>query len=324
MKKFLSKLFLFCLPLLLFSFATDILLSHCLKKSNTEAQGEFSVWNDIYSGKINSDIVIYGSSRAWIQIDPAIISNAFNAPVYNLGIDGQNIILEYFRHSMFLKYNRPPKVIIFSVDHNTLGKLKDLYNSDQFLPYMLFNNTIRQATESFNGFNLADYCIPSFRFMGRDKIIDHAARSIFKPEPEIKYRINGYKGMDLQWNNDFEKAKVKMGSYWVIFDSSSVHLFDGYLRECKEKNIKNILVYTPEYIEGQKFTKNMNEMMDIFRGFALKYNIPFYDYSKDSISFQKKYFYNSEHMNSAGSKLFTEELVKDLKRDGYVGSALQK
>jgi len=104
-----------------------------------------------------------------------------------------------------------------------------------------------------------------------------------------------------------------MKEYEIKFDAATIQLFDEYLHECRNKGIKVILVYTPEYIEGQKFVKNREEMFKLFINLSLKYNIPFWDYSNDAISFQKKYFYNSSHMNKKGAELFTNKLTNALK-----------
>jgi hypothetical protein len=38
----------------------------------------------------------------------------------------------------------------------------------------------------------------------------------------------------------------------------------------------------------------------------------FLDYSSDTICNNKKLFYNSQHLNSKGSEIFTKKLAKDL------------
>jgi hypothetical protein len=73
-------------------------------------------------------------------------------------------------------------------------------------------------------------------------------------------------------------------------------------------------VYAPEYIEGQIFTKNRDEVLSLYTKYSHKYNIPFYDYSTDAISYQKKYFYNTNHLNKMGAELFTTKLIDTLKR----------
>lgn len=313
MKKFTINIFIFIIPIILLAYPIDLYISAYLKKSNSYAEKEYSTWNAILDGKINSDIVIYGSSRAWVHINPTIITNRLHLSTYNLGIDGHTFCLQYLRHSLLLENNSKPKLIIHSLDIFTLGKGKDLYNSGQFLPYMLWNEEIINATIDYNGFEIIDYYIPLIRYYGRRDAIK-TAFSMKKNVVNKVERVNGYQGQDRKWNTDFDKANNSIKKYEIKLDKTTVILFDKYLRECKFKNIKVIFVYTPEYIDGQKFVKNRNEIINLYKKFSKKYNIPFYDYSNDTISFQKKYFYNAQHLNKTGSQLFTEKLVDTLKK----------
>ena len=113
MRKLLLSVLYFSIPVFLFIFLAEWFLTNQLKQSR---QGEYSVWNDIFNGKVNSDIVVYGSSRAMVHMDPKIISNRMNSSCYNLGINGHNFWLQYLRHKELLKYNTKPRLIIHSVD----------------------------------------------------------------------------------------------------------------------------------------------------------------------------------------------------------------
>lgn len=304
---------LFLSPLILCSYFIDIFISSYLKKSNSHAQKEYPTWNAIFEGKINSDIVIYGSSRAWRQINPTMISNNLKMSTFNLGIDGHNFWLQYLRHTLLLENNTKPKIIIHSLDIFTLEKNKDLYNPDQFLPYMLRDKELKNAIESYNGFSIFDYEIPLIRYFGKLDAIKTVIKLIIKPQSNIIERIKGYQGQVQSWNSDFDKARFTMKYYEVKIDTASMILFDRYLNECKANNIKIIFVYPPEYIEGQKFIKNRNKLIALYTKFSKKYCIPFYDYSDNSMSYQKKYFYNAIHLNKLGAELFTNELIEKLK-----------
>ena len=120
MKKFIKYLLFFIAPFILFSYCIDVFISTNLKKAKKGAYGEYSTWNDVFEGKINSDIVIYGSSRAWKHISPKIINDRLHISTYNLGIDGHTFWLENFRHRMLLKNNTKPKIIIFSGSKSTI------------------------------------------------------------------------------------------------------------------------------------------------------------------------------------------------------------
>jgi len=312
MKKFLKHLLFFLLPMVLSSYFIDIFISSNLRKSSFCAYGEYHTWNAIIDGKINADIVIYGSSRASVNINPSMIRDSLHIPAYNLGIDGHNFWLQYLRHSMLLEKNPKPKLIIYSLDMFTLEKRKELYNYDQFLPYMLWNSEIRNATISYKGFSLFDYEIPLLRYFGKRSVIDTAINLINMQQNNNTGRILGYQGQDRSWNSDLDNAKKEIQFYEAKLNSASINLFERFLIECKKNSIKIIFLYTPEYIEGQKFVKNRSEIIGLYIKFSKKYDIPFYDYSNDSMSFNKKYFYNSSHLNKTGAELFTNKLISKI------------
>ena len=58
--------------------------------------------------------------------------------------------------------------------------------------------------------------------------------------------------------------------------------------------------------------------MNLYSHYSKKYQIPCYDYSNDTICFQKKYFYNASHLNRKGAELFTHQLVNTLQHDEIV------
>lgn len=309
MKKFLVKLLLFLSPIFLLGYFFDVWISTNLKKSTTFAQEEYSTWNDIYGENINSDLLIFGSSRAWKHIDPTMISDSLGITAYNLGIDGHNFWLQNLRYRELLKNNKRPKLIVFSLDYYTLKKNKELYNFEQFLPYMLWNQEVKEATICYTGFSAKDYEIPLLRYYGKYPTIIAAASY----SGNAVTRVKGYHSRDQVWNSDFDNAKSSMKSLEIKLDKPTIVLFENFLKECKANNIKLIFVYTPEYIEGQKFVSNRPQIMELYKNYSEEYQIPFYDFSNDSISYQKKYFYNASHLNKVGSQLFTKKLIDTLR-----------
>lgn len=289
----------------------DIFISQQLQKSDS-CYGEYEVWNDIYDGNINADLLIYGSSRAYRHFDPNIIEDSLDLSAYNLGINGHNFWLQYLRHIEYIKTNTLPKHILLAVDVNSLGKIKDLFQMDQFLPYMLWNKNITKFTSSYEGYNRLDYYVPALRYFGKSNAKQEALVALMS-DSIIPYRKKGYNGSNEKWNDDFINAKKKMTYYEVRIDKPSLDLFDKFLKECQNNNIKITLVHSPLYIEGQEFVKNRKEILQIFKDFALKYNLYFLDYSKDALSFDKNNFYNAMHLNRLGAELFTKKLVGDLK-----------
>lgn len=310
MRKFLSKLATFLIPLLLVMYLLDFTLSNSLKQSNQNS-GEMEVWNDIYNGNASCDFAIYGNSRAWVHVDPEIISDSLNQIAYNFGIDGHNFWLQYLRHLELIKHNKKPKTILISVDVFSLQKRDDLYNLNQFIPFMLWNENISEYTSSYKGFHRMDYYIPFVRYYGKKKLVKSILLDIFK-DKENKFLSQGFRGMNLVWNDDFDRAKETMEKYEVVLDEASIKLFEKFIVECKDSHTELILVYAPEYIEGQSFIKNRKEIINIYADLSQKYHLLFLDYSNSVLSQNKNLFYNATHMNAKGADQFTRMLSSDL------------
>lgn len=312
MKKFVSTLLFFILIPLLVGAPLDYLLTRELLNSKRFAQGEIPVWNDIYSGRIDSDLLVYGSSRAWVHFDPQILKQGLGFSSYNLGMDGSNFRLQHFRHETLLNYNRKPKIILLSVDVFSLPRKEGISNFRQFLPFMLFNRELAKTTSEFSGYATVDYYIPFIRYLNHPKTILHPVSSRLDPPMDLE-RTRGFKGMDLEWNKDLARARAKLGRYEAKVDKALVELLDEFLVDCNKKEIKVIFVYAPEYIEGQQFVKNRSEVLAVYDRIADKHDVPFLDYSGDRLSRERRYFYNAGHLNREGAEIFTRKLVRDLR-----------
>lgn len=131
MNKFLKKCLIFVLLILSTLIILDIAVSKGLRKSEDMMLAE---WNDIVSGNINADIIINGSSRAWVDVSPQILENRLNLAVYNIGLDGYPFYMEDMRYELFLKYNNKPKYLIQTLDVFSLSKRIGLYEVTQFFP----------------------------------------------------------------------------------------------------------------------------------------------------------------------------------------------
>lgn len=312
MRKFLIKILFFIIPALIIIYPLDLIISNLISKSEDHAMGETKVWNDIYNSNVNSELVIYGSSRAWVQFNSKMLADELNQSTYNLGVDGHNFKLQYFRHKELLRFNKKPKKIIMSVDIFSLKFQNELYNQQQFLPYMLWNVNIQDYLSKYIGFSVYDFYIPLFRYKGSLNTFKTILFDLLGKEPEYR-RVNGYRAVEGNWNNDFYNAKSKNDFYEVKIDSATANLFENFINECKNENIELILVFSPEYIEGQNYVKNREELITKYQNLANKYNLLFLDYSNNPICFDKKYYYNAQHLNKDGSEAFTLQLIKDLK-----------
>lgn len=315
MKKFIYKLLKVGFFLYVTLSILDIGLTHFfLKKDfrNYTRVGEAEVWNDIYNSMINVDVAIYGSSRSWRHISPKIIKEKTGLSSYNFGIDGHGFNLQYLRHRKYFNENSRPKTVLLTVGPNTLNISKDLYNYNlsQLLPFMFLDSEIYSNTFPNDFYFRYEYLFPLIRYGGRVQWRDF----ILGQPPRV--RKKGYAGTDIKWLD--KEGQIKCNNKKITdssFSKKSIALLDKFIKELKKENIKIIIIYTPFYIEGQDCIEGYSRLNNFYSRISKRYDVPFYDYSKDSISSVKDYFYNAMHLNKKGAEIFTKKLINDLKKD---------
>jgi hypothetical protein len=254
-------------------------------------------------------------------VDPNILESTLNKSAYNLGMDGQMFEIQYTRFKVYLQHNPPPKVIIQSVDCHTLCKTEGLYDYQQFLPF-LKDSIMRGSLANFDGLSKNDFVIPMARYAGEFKLMLHAFSLLTnKANPAASNRSKGFEAQDRPWNNDLEAAK-KMYPEKLQYDLNPMVIkqFEEYIRFCKSNKIQLILVYTPEYIEGQSLIKNRQAIINLYEKLALKYHIPFRNYSGSDLSMNRANFYNALHMNTQGARTFSARLASDIRPLVSVGT----
>jgi hypothetical protein len=313
MKSFLKKNLFFLILLITGAFLLDFVVGKGLGKTGT---GEFQTWNDIFQSRINSDIIISGSSRAWTHINPEILDSVLCVNSYNIGINGYPFNMQYVRFNIYIKYNRKPKLVIQNVDFRTLNVRRDAFNKEQFLPYV--HEDILKSELKQIGFTDYELSYPALRYRSEMAALQGIWEFFNVLHcPGIRYK--GYKGAEESWDGSaFEKILAGKDSIAAQCEPEMVQLLDTFLRNCKEDDIQVILVFTPEYIKATDFTADKEKVMQIYRSFSEKYNIPFLDYTHDSICYDTTYFYNATHLNKKGAELFSLKLANDIKNKSSI------
>lgn len=310
-RKFVIKASVFFCFLLVIAYSLDFIVTSGLRKAE---YGNYGVWNDIFDGRIEADLIINGSSRAMVQASPAILDSVLGIKSYNLGFNGYGLPMQLCRFNLFVKYNFKPGVVVHEVDYGTFSHRDDLYEWEQFLPY-LKDSAISIGTRMYKGFRFWDYHLPLVRYYSNfpaisSGILEYFGIAHFKSE---KYK--GYQGNSFAWDGKFELAKTKFpNGLRTRPEAELFESFKSYLQECKEDSISVVLVWMPEYVEGQKFVLNRDSVVDTLQGIATRFQVPMLDYSSDSICYDRTLFYNSRHLNRTGAQMFTRKLASDLSR----------
>ena len=306
--KFLKYFFITLLSSFFALVLVDIYYSNQLKNMALFS-GEVQEWNQIKEGKTKAELAVFGSSRAFIQINPKILEEETKLNSYNFGLNGSKFKMQFYRFNIYLKHNPKPKVVVWNLDTFSFSHIDEVFQPNQYVPFMLWNRDLYKALDEYKSTNVWDFILPLYRY--RDQVYwkDQISRS--KKEKLGKdglFRKEGFMSYDRKWDVNWAKMKKKNSD----FDFHDYQLLEDLIKRCKKENIKLVFTIAPEFYKGQDYMLNRDEVINRYKTTLQKYNLPLLDYSEDTISYQQKYFYNTTHMNNKGADVFTKELSQDL------------
>lgn len=314
MKKLFIKSLIFAIVIVSILFVWQNIIDKGLRQSKNYGT-LYSDWDSLYASKIKADLVVMGSSRAAIQINPQILKDSLKMTSVNLGMDGHKFLSQYYKYFLYEKYNGKPKAIILTLDILSLIHAKEFFNYEQFIPY-LGDSIIQEIVAPHGLFTWKDYYLPMVKFSHRKDMIFEGTLSYIKPLNIDNGRARGFGSVDKEWDTTFVNNAIKkmyIDGYTAKLDSKTQELFVDFIEYCNTNNIKLFLVYPPEYLKYNYLCKNRTEVKDYYSSIAQKYNIPYFDYANSDISSNNKLFFDSQHLNTEGVNQFNEYLISDIK-----------
>lgn len=310
MKKYLLNTLLFAIVCFIFAFALDTILSSRLRLNKNRI---FANWNQIYNDTTDYDLVINGSSRAWVQYNPLIIDSILHINSYNLGIDGSPINRQIIKYQKYCDLHKTPKYLIQNIDLGTMA-IRHGYEREQFFPYFFYDRDLIKDFNQYENFSFMEKYFPCYRYLGYEDIITEA---IFYDNKQHYFDFieKGYAGQNRKWDG-FQLAK--QDKIECACDTNAIKLFEEFLNEVRLEGTKVIFVYAPVFHEVRAKMINENQMYEMYDTIAQRFDIPILDYNDIPMCYDTTYFYNGTHLNKIGAELFTTKLAHDIDTIGFL------
>lgn len=293
--KFIRKLTLFVTLLVVLDFS----LGYIFKYMSVHSKGGYVAHHNHIIDKTHEDVLIFGSSRAIHHYNPEIISKSLNMTCYNAGQDGNGIILFYGWWKL-ISQRYHPKLIIYDIttgfdlqkndNHKYLGWLKELYD----------RNPIPEIFEAVDRTERVKMLSRTYRYNSKFQQI---AADYFHPI----YKVKGNGFLPLAGVLDTMKIAKNKSENRIQFDSLKINYLAKFIENIGDSQI--IFVHSPIwYGLDTAWLRPIREL-------CAKNNIRFLDYSNDfEFVHNNNLFKDGSHLNAEGADLFTEKLIKDLKK----------
>ena len=261
----------------------------------------------IVKGEVQSDILIFGSSRGARSVVASQLSDSLNRSCYNLSYPGSDITFHEYLLRAILKQkeNKKPSTVVLVVDEGdefkkTVG-LKFRY--DRMFPLVKYK-MIRDELVSRNQkkWGVTDILVShqlnktffNFRqkkFTKRDSIT-HSGSMLIRDQKKVFNYVYKDKPHTYSKKGEF-KWKLKA--------------FNEIIALCKDNKIDLLIALPPNFrvaIDG--FKERIEELLD---GYGMVYEFdPTIKEYKDA-----QYFFDNSHLLKKGAHIFTAELAEILK-----------
>lgn len=320
MRKFVLKVALFLLILFLID-RSFILFKEVDQNIFTLISNQkMGKMSHLRHNRLNSDILIVGSSHAQFGISARVLEKQLNVTVLNMAYGGgSNVGLQFnLLKKLIANKKISPKTIVFAIDVFTLNAPPINDDESQRIFFQEQNPILNYDHYFVSFFKLYGLGIPRYlKKVVKEKNyqLPYFEKQTFNLSMFDKF--DGYIIEDDGWvraNGILNKNFIRYSTLTFNPDKKSLAILDDYVRLCKENNIQLIFVQVPEHQvslnSGQKYI-DFNQWIT---GYMSKTKLKYLDFN-NSRKFpvnKDNYFLDSDHLNAEGAELFTKLLSENL------------
>lgn len=307
------QLFLFCIKAVIFLvllFAIDRIVGVAfvaMKDIGLKKNPE-NIWlkTPFAVERVNSDIIIIGSSKASHHYIPQMISDSLHMTVYNCGQDGCFFLYQNCIINMLLDRYKP-KIIIWDIQPSSFinNTAKEYQNIRYLSPYYSENEWANKYINSES--EKMPLKMQSRMFAYNSKILNYLFPLVVgwsKSNTD-----NGYIPLFNEEDKYPEKRECKESNVQYERNNKYLSLLSATLKRCGDKEVVIKLFISPKYaFESDIYREVIKDISNVaINNYAHCYNYHSL-FSNDS-----KLFKDVEHLNDNGAKKYTAFVVSDLK-----------
>ncbi|WP_159799745.1 D-alanyl-lipoteichoic acid biosynthesis protein DltD [Flavobacterium sp. MK4S-17] len=295
MKKFLYRILIFCIPIIIAWLGLE-LLYRCVPNN-------YSYKNKTVKENYNAQVLILGNSHSFYGLNPG----EFSLPAYNLSNISQSIYFDELLFNKHIEKFKKLKFVILTVDYFTLG-MEDDSAEDKWRKYF-YNAQMDLKVPSVSCFNPRAY---SLALVPRFSLTMHAVKQYLNKGTLAECNEKGweqYYGININNNAETGKEIVDKHEYGTLDFSGNVGRINNIIGECREKNIKVVLVTMPvtSYYADNVNKQKLGKIIAQCNSFNKKDGVYYVNLFQDK-RFNNADFYDVDHLNTKGAQKCTEIL----------------
>lgn len=250
-----------------------------------------------FDRKEKYDLIILGSSHAYRGYDPAYFK-AEGLKTFNLGSKAQALMNSYYIAKNYVDSSNCKMVIldVFEGPFMTDG----MESTSDLVENITLDKPAMQMA-----FGLRD-------IRGINMI---TLRFISKPSSPV-YIDSNYVGAGYTETPDSVKLPISYNRVPFEPEERQLHYFKKIIDYFKEQDIPLALVNHP--MPEELGASSHHSFVKTLHPYIKKYNVPFLDYALNHSLHSRDHFYDHNHLNKAGVRIFNSVLIEDLKKKDLI------
>lgn len=279
----------------------DVALGGLLKKFYFKQKSGWEYRTKYSIEKTQAEILIFGASRAQQQYNPVFFEERMLQTCYNVGRDGEPIFYYYaILKSVLKRYT--PKIIILDIENGVFKESPSSYDKlSILLPFYKDHVEMRSIIEMRSRFEKLK--LQSNVYPYNSLLFKIALGNINTNKSED---IKGYVPLTRLWNEPLRTVDLSIN---YKLDTNKINYYKAFINDCNKANVKLYIVCSPYFLR----LKGSDSSMILAKQIADEANIDFFDFSRDeSFLANSKLFDDTVHVNTAGSKIFCNQLIDTL------------
>lgn len=256
--------------------------------------------------RVDTEIVIYGSSHAAHHYQPEVFTNELDRSTYNAGAQGQKIFFHNILNDLMLQRYRP-KLVILNLDYNWLyqntaldGHLADLYPYYKEEHREILKGHL-QKKDRFIDLKMAS------NLLRYNSTLVHVLRNIYFKDADTNGYVPLHEAMRIPRHTNSIR---KLGDRGKLDPDAEDALID-FIQRQQQAGIQLVFTISPSLSQlDLSGNRSFARMLTIIQ----RYKVPLFDFTNHQ-QFVSAYplFADRSHLNDRGSALFSRLVADKIK-----------
>lgn len=271
---------------------------------------------EIYEGSSPYNLVFLGSSRTHRSINPRVIDSLCGTNSYNAGTEAGSMEEFAMTFDGYLVHHPVPLAVVLTIDLSSFAKPSGIHAPTLYYRYCDNRGVWEHMSRYYRLSLYLQKLLPFLEIADYDDYTKESSIQKLKGRDTIDipagdFEYKGYLSNTESWINNPKEDTLRLP---VSISAEADALLQGIIDSCRQKNIRLIFTYAPEYNFCLQHTRvPADSIFAHITRLAAVNHIPFLRDDSLALCKDPHLFANFGHLNKPGAWVYSQVLAEELK-----------